>query len=321
MPGRDDTASVDMCSRVAIARNWWETRPIFWTVTRYVHLNPVRARLVEHPAAWRGSSFPGYAHRSRRLEWVAYDELLASWQGEFGGSDAAASYRQSVTAGLAEPPESPWRDAYHGWVLGRGAFIDRVRAMVRGQGRRKGRRESRRLMGLPLERVCEAVCSSYEIPRAALSHRGSRHPARAALAYVARQRTTATHAQLMILLGVSRPESVPNLTRRFATWLASDVRVREQFGQIEDKLDRLEGSEKTRNSTPRDGAEPKMSRIVNIGAAASSLVASTAPVVFAGMLTPKIGSEDRTADHRSREAGRGSWHGPGRGRLRGRRSV
>jgi REP element-mobilizing transposase RayT len=48
------------------------------TVTRYVHLNPVRARLVEHPAGWRWSSYPGYAHRGRRLEWVAYDELLAS---------------------------------------------------------------------------------------------------------------------------------------------------------------------------------------------------------------------------------------------------
>ena len=47
-----------------------------WTVTRYVHLNPVRCRLVEHPAEWAWSSYPGYAHRRRRLEWVAYDELL-----------------------------------------------------------------------------------------------------------------------------------------------------------------------------------------------------------------------------------------------------
>jgi REP element-mobilizing transposase RayT len=55
-----------------------EDESYLWTVTRYVHLNPVRARWVEHPAAWRWSSYPGYAHRGRRLEWVAWDELLAS---------------------------------------------------------------------------------------------------------------------------------------------------------------------------------------------------------------------------------------------------
>ena len=225
-----------------------EDETYLWTVTRYVHLNPVRARLVEHPAAWRWSSYPGYAHRRRRLVWVAYEELLASWEGEFGGSDAAAAYRRYVTAGLAEPPQSPWREAYQGWVLGSGRFVDRVRAMVRGQSRRDLRRESRLLEGLSLDQVCEAVCSSYQIPPSALSHRGSRQPARAALAYVARQRTTATHAELMALLGVSRPESVPNLTRRFANWLTSDVRVREQLSRIEEELDRLGVPEKTINS-------------------------------------------------------------------------
>jgi REP element-mobilizing transposase RayT len=138
-----------------------EDETYLWTVTRYVHLNPVRARLVDHPAGWRWSSYPGYAHRGRRLEWVAYDELLASWEGEFGGSDAAGTYRRYVTAGLAEPPESPWRDAYQGWVLGSGAFVDRVRALVRGQSRREPRREARLLEGLPLEWVCEVVCREY----------------------------------------------------------------------------------------------------------------------------------------------------------------
>jgi REP element-mobilizing transposase RayT len=53
-----------------------EDETYLWTVTRYMHLNPVRARLVEHPAAWPWSSYPGYAQGGRRLEWVAYDELI-----------------------------------------------------------------------------------------------------------------------------------------------------------------------------------------------------------------------------------------------------
>jgi putative transposase len=124
-----------------------EDETSLWTVTQYVHLNLVRGRLVEHPTAWAWSSYPGCAHRDRRLEWVADDELLASWGGAFGGPEPAWAYRRYVTAGLSEPPESPWTESYHGWILRSGAFIDRVRAMVRGEPRRQRRRESQLVQG------------------------------------------------------------------------------------------------------------------------------------------------------------------------------
>jgi REP element-mobilizing transposase RayT len=214
-----------------------EDETYLWTVTRYVHLNPVRARLVEHPASWPWSSYPGYADRRRRLEWVAYEELLASWGGGFGGSDPAEAYRRYVGAGLSEPVESPWSAAEHGWILGSRSFAERVGALVRGEPRRERRRESRLVRGHPLARVREVVCGAYGIEPAELARRGSRHPARAALAYLARRRTTATNAELMRELGVSRPESVPNLTRRFAGLLAADAEVRRRYEALEASLD------------------------------------------------------------------------------------
>ena len=33
----------------------------YWTVSRYIHLNPVRAGLVARPEDWEWSSYPGYA--------------------------------------------------------------------------------------------------------------------------------------------------------------------------------------------------------------------------------------------------------------------
>jgi putative transposase len=214
-----------------------ENESYLWTVTRYVHLNPVRGRLVENPAAWAWSSYPGYAHRRRRLEWVAYDELLASWAGAFGGPAPDAAYRRYVTAGLSEPLESPWNEAYHGWILGSRAFINRIAAIVRGEPRRERRRESRLLQSLPLSGVIEVVCAYYEIEPTELSRRGSRHPARATLAYLARSRTMSTNAELATILGLSRAECVPNLTRRFAALLATDAGVRRHLKRIEDQLD------------------------------------------------------------------------------------
>jgi REP element-mobilizing transposase RayT len=213
-----------------------EDETYLWTVTRYVHLNPVRARLVEHPAAWPWSSYPGYAHRGRRLEWVAYEDLLASWGGEFGGADPAAAYRQYVTAGLSEPPPSPWSEAHHGWALGGGDFVARLGELVREGPPRERRREDRQVRGVDVRRVCEVVCRAYQVESSELGRRGSRHEARAAVAYLARRHTEATNSELAEILGVSRPDSVPNLTRRFAGWLAGRADVRERLAQLEEKL-------------------------------------------------------------------------------------
>src|SRR5208283_1394457 len=89
-----------------------EDESYYWTVSRYIHLNPVRAGLVERPDAWRCSSYPGYAKPSHRLPWVAHEALLSAWRGKHGGTDSARAYRRFVEAGLRSPPPSPFRAAF-----------------------------------------------------------------------------------------------------------------------------------------------------------------------------------------------------------------
>ncbi len=52
----------------------------FLEVSRYIHLNPVRARTVGRPEDWPWGSSPGYVRGARKLEWVTYGRVL----GEFG---------------------------------------------------------------------------------------------------------------------------------------------------------------------------------------------------------------------------------------------
>lgn len=115
--------------------------------------------------------------------------------------------------------------------------------MVSQEPRRDRRRESRRLQRISIERVSEVVCAEYGIEQSELSQRGSRHAARAAMAYLARRHTAATNGELTEILGVSRAESVPNLTRRFETWLLNESRVREQLGRLEDELNSADVTE------------------------------------------------------------------------------
>jgi hypothetical protein len=60
----------------------------------------------------------------------------------------------------------------------------------------------------------------------------------------------ATNGELAEVPGVSRAESVPNLTRRFAGWLAERGEVRERLRQLEEQLRQVQPPERTRKPGP-----------------------------------------------------------------------
>jgi hypothetical protein len=107
--------------------------------------------------------------------------------------------------------------------------VAQLRRELADQPQGEARRETRQLRGVELSAVCEVVAATYGVDETELKRCGSRHPARAALAYLAREYTEATNADLAPLLGVSRPENVPNLTRRFRHCLETDSATRKQY--------------------------------------------------------------------------------------------
>lgn len=105
-----------------------EQQGYFLEVSRYLHLNPVRARLVAGPEDWRWSSCAGYFRAREGLPWVTYGRVL----GEFGQDPVAArrAYARFVRSGVAEPPRSPFAAAVRGLVLGSQRFVERVKGLV-----------------------------------------------------------------------------------------------------------------------------------------------------------------------------------------------
>ena len=97
-------------------------------VSRYIHLNPVRARLVPQPERWRWSSYPGYQRAHRALDWITYDGVLGEFAGE--PSKARRAYARFVRAGMDRPPRSPFADAVGGLLVGSAAFLTRVRQLL-----------------------------------------------------------------------------------------------------------------------------------------------------------------------------------------------
>lgn len=187
----------------------------YWRrVGRYVHLNPVRAGLVERPEDWPWCSFVGYHRPGRRLPWVCYERILA----EFGGDTPAGrkAYRQYITEGLGRPLDNPLSKAVHGLVLGSDAFVAKIRRLV------EPRADDAELPGLRrLKRPADMAAVI-----AAVTGRLGGDPAgwqpgrrcdefsRAVAAYVARQATSNALGRIAAALGYRGGNSISVASRR-----------------------------------------------------------------------------------------------------------
>lgn len=91
-------------------------------LSRYIVLNPVRAKMVKHPKDYAWSSYRATAGLSRASEFLTRDWLLR----QFGQQRRAAEerYRQFVTAGIGEP--SPWDRLTGQILLGPESFVKRM---------------------------------------------------------------------------------------------------------------------------------------------------------------------------------------------------
>ena len=205
-------------------------------VSRYVHLNPVRARAATRPEAWDWSSFRGYVRKRARLAWMDYETVLA----DCGGDTPAGrrQYRAFVDEGVGHTVESPFKAAAHSLIVGTEEFVDRVAGLVAS---RREDPEVPRLRDLQrrdmLEKVVQTTADVFGADRG--DWRPGRREnglARAAAAYLARQRTNATATAIGEALGFRRVGSVAQSERRILAGLADPslaAKLREIEGMLE----------------------------------------------------------------------------------------
>lgn len=94
-------------------------------LTRYVVLNPVRARMVTDAAAWPWSSYRATVGLAAAPAWLCVDAVTAP----FGaGDDGRRAYADFVARGVGEPSEpSYWSRTSHQIYLGDQSFIAHAR--------------------------------------------------------------------------------------------------------------------------------------------------------------------------------------------------
>lgn len=166
-------------------------------LSRYIHLNPVRAKMVEEPGAYEWSSYPVFIGKVKSPVWLETDWLL----GLFGKKRKATSriYRDFVEKAKVMDIDDPGGDLVGGFILGDVNFVTWVKETF--LVKRSAQKEVPQLKKLKprhsIETVVEAVAKAFGCDTEQIVKKGrKKNTARDTAIYLAREMTGESNVAL-----------------------------------------------------------------------------------------------------------------------------
>ncbi len=169
------------------------------TVCDYVHLNPVRARLVaaaEPLRTYRWSSFPEYLQTvSRRVAWLRVGRLLGEYRIPKDSAAGRRAFEAAVEARRGHEEGGEYKRVRRGWCLGGEPFRQELLRQVDGQlGALNFGAERAESQAARAERLVQAELERLGWTAATLAQRPKGDLAKVRLAQRLRQETLVTLA-------------------------------------------------------------------------------------------------------------------------------
>jgi len=204
-------------------------------LSRYIHLNPVRAGIVELPQDYRWSSYCRYMGE-KVDSWVDVDWLLG-WFEEGNAGRASEMYRAFVEDGIGQSKGEVFKDMWGGFVLGRANYIKEIKRHMKEKViSTEMPREINRCVGPRIEDIEEEVARRYGVVKEELKEKrkGNIEAAKVAI-YLSRKMTVYGISQIAGYFGGRHYSMVSRLVRE-----VDEKRAREEgFDRL---LNRLEAN-------------------------------------------------------------------------------
>lgn len=197
-------------------------------LSRYVHLNPVRAGIVQSPDQYRWSSYPAYVFGRRPDPWVEYSWVLS----KFGdGSSSRRRYRKYVEDSDGE--EEVLKNQYDGFILGGEGFISRIKKMLSGKPVSREIPERERLADFPLaEDIIRAVSLGFKVAESSITKSGRDNVARKAAVYLVKRYSGQSNAEIGRRFGGIHYSAVSKIYARFMQEIHADKKLENAVYQV-----------------------------------------------------------------------------------------
>lgn len=213
-------------------------------LSRYIHLNPVRAKIAKSPEEHKYSSVNYYFSDKQAPFWLNTEFILS----QFGNNkkDAREEYKKFVYRGISNIKD-PLRDTYANTILGSSEFINKIkddflskRDIPEDISRSKALRS-----GKNLSEIAELVLKHYNTDLDALRKKGGKdNQVKKLFVYLSRKYTDSGLEQIRNFLNSSvTAAAISKMFSRTETELRKQEGLRQEVRNLGNMLYRTEAQE------------------------------------------------------------------------------
>jgi hypothetical protein len=213
-----------------------ENESYCWALSRYLHLNPVRAKMVDRPEDYAWSSYRHYLRSRTAPEWLDWRTVLA----EIGNDPAGARkrYRRFVEQGIEDKIASPLKEVVGKVLLGSAAWVEEMRKTLSATEADRNIAELRHLAWRPSPGQIElAVAEAFAVDLSRLfAKRIRNNEARAAAVYLNRMLTSMSATELAERYGGVSQAAISKTDQRAETRRRENRRWNQTLARLEKSL-------------------------------------------------------------------------------------
>jgi len=206
-------------------------------LSRYIHLNPVRAKMVSSPAEYQWSSYRGLVGKQKAPKFLETDWLLSN----FGRNkkEAKRNYKDFVEGIDIKAVENPNKQITEGFILGDADFVKWVRETFVPE--MKEEKEIPQLKKLKPkvapETVVQAVCQEFDCgPEQVIIKGRKKNKAREVAIYLSRTLSGLSGKDLGLYFGGVSGALITIMYNRIAQEVTRNRRLKNKIVKVQKQL-------------------------------------------------------------------------------------
>ncbi len=201
-------------------------------LSRYVHLNPVRAKMVNKPEEYVWSSYRSYIGKVKKNKWIEYSWILSKF-GKYM-KKAMGKYKEYTEEGLSKKIKSPLTDIWGQSVLGSEKFREKIGRILKGKVMSDEIQERKRFMkNPPPDDIIKVVVNTFDINEEGIKKKGKReNTARLVAIYLAQRYSGLRNEEIGKLFGGIHKSAVSKASMRLKEMMSKDRKLLKQVSII-----------------------------------------------------------------------------------------
>lgn len=218
-----------------------DSESYFLRLSIYLHLNPVRAKIVEKPEFYPYSSYIDYID-ARKNDLVSCNLILDMIPKNKNEQDAKCIYKLLVEEEIKKEEKNPLNDIYAGMILGKENFIKKILEKHKNEISVKKEITSKNALTsvINAEDISCAICNYFQISKQSLIENKKREYKKIAI-YLMKKYTDLTSVQIGIFFGSMSNQAVMKAYQRYSREVENNSSLKSMTVEIIDKMSNVRG--------------------------------------------------------------------------------